>query len=176
LLGQSGWGAHAGMGLALLFALFSSINAHSHRQQLIRDDPDAAVAAAFAEKSDPIFANSVVSDFMPVLFILAMVPVYLVVWWRSAPSKAIAPPVNYPDIEPSDASQLRYSNAPAVFATALLFGAVHSFAWPTPVALFVLGLVLGYLALRTRSLVAPVILHSLFNGVSFVLLFYGWGS
>jgi membrane protease YdiL (CAAX protease family) len=64
----------------------------------------------------------------------------------------------------------------AVFATALLFAAVHSFAWPTPVALFVLGLGLGYLALRTHSLVAPIVLHSLFNGVSYVLLLAGWSG
>jgi membrane protease YdiL (CAAX protease family) len=61
----------------------------------------------------------------------------------------------------------------AVFGTALIFGAVHAFAWPTPIALFVLGVGLGYLALRTRSLVAPVLVHSLFNGVSFALLLLG---
>jgi membrane protease YdiL (CAAX protease family) len=178
LFGQSRWGPHVGMGLAFLFALFSSINALSHRPELITVDPDLSpVTAALAEKSaPPIEVNSIVADCMPVLFILAMVPLYLFVWLRSARRKASAPPVAYPEIESSDFSQQKHSSAPAVFATALLFGAVHSFAWPTPVALFVLGLALGYLTIRSGSLVASVILHSLFNGVSFLLLFFGWGS
>jgi membrane protease YdiL (CAAX protease family) len=59
---------------------------------------------------------------------------------------------------------------PAVFATAVLFAAVHSSVWPTPVALVVLGLALGIMAWRTKSLVAPIILHSLFNGVGCIRL------
>ena len=60
---------------------------------------------------------------------------------------------------------------PAVFATSTLFAAVHSGAWPSPVALFVMALPLGILAQRTRSLVGPIVLHSLFNAVSCVMLF-----
>ncbi len=161
LLAQSSWGAHAGMGLALLFALSSSINSfHSNRLSEPGGDETGSFLPAF----------------MPALFILAMVPVYLVVWLRSGTTKAIERSSPCPDLESPGAGQRMPSNAPAVFATALLFGAVHSFAWPTPVALFVLGLALGYLTIRTGSLVAPVILHSLFNAVSFVLLFCGWGS
>jgi membrane protease YdiL (CAAX protease family) len=70
----------------------------------------------------------------------------------------------------------RRAAALGVFSSALLFAAIHSFAWPTPVALFVLGLGLGYLALRTRSLVAPIMVHSVFNAVSFLLLFLGWAG
>ena len=58
-----------------------------------------------------------------------------------------------------------------MFASSALFAAVHSFAWPSPVALFVLALGLGWLAHRTRSLVGPIVLHGLFNAVSCVLLF-----
>jgi membrane protease YdiL (CAAX protease family) len=86
----------------------------------------------------------------PALFVLAMVPPYAVVCWRT-----------------------RGNGGPVIFGTALLFAAAHSRVWPTPVALFVLGLGLGWLAVRTRSLVAPVVVHSLFNGVSFLLLSYG---
>jgi hypothetical protein len=43
----------------------------------------------------------------------------------------------------------------AVFASALFFAAAHSGVWPTPVALF-----------------PPIVMHSLFNGVSCVLLFF----
>jgi membrane protease YdiL (CAAX protease family) len=84
---------------------------------------------------------------MPALFVLALVPVYLLVWWRS-----------------------RTPLGPAIFGTALLFACIHASVWPTPVPLFVLALGLGLLAYRTRSLVGPIVLHSLFNGISCVQL------
>jgi membrane protease YdiL (CAAX protease family) len=52
----------------------------------------------------------------------------------------------------------------------VLFAAVHSRVWPTPIALFVLGLALGWLAYRTQSLISSIVLHSLFNSVTCVLL------
>jgi membrane protease YdiL (CAAX protease family) len=87
---------------------------------------------------------------LPPLFVLAMVPLYAVVCQFS-----------------------RTENGPVVFATALLFGAVHSSVWPTPIALFILALGLGWLAVWTRSLVASVVVHALFNAVSYALLLSG---
>jgi membrane protease YdiL (CAAX protease family) len=58
----------------------------------------------------------------------------------------------------------------AIYGAALVFGSVHASVWPAPVPLFVLGLALGFLAHRTQSLVAPMVLHSLFNGVACVVL------
>lgn len=86
---------------------------------------------------------------LPVLFMLALGVVYTGVWLLS-----------------------RTPAAPAVFAASALFASVHSFAWPSPVALFVLALGLGTLAYRTRSLAGPMMLHGLFNAVSCVLLFF----
>ncbi len=83
----------------------------------------------------------------PVLFMLALVVIYLLVW-----------------------RLVRRPAAPAIIATSALFAAVHSFAWPAPLPLFVLALGLGWLAHRTRSLVGPVVLHSLFNAVACVEL------
>jgi membrane protease YdiL (CAAX protease family) len=60
----------------------------------------------------------------------------------------------------------------AIYSTALLFGVFH--IWPTPVPLFVLGLVLGYLAYRTQNLIAPMVLHALFNGVACLLILRGY--
>jgi membrane protease YdiL (CAAX protease family) len=79
----------------------------------------------------------------PALFILALVPVCLLVMRRS-----------------------RTPAAGAVCGTAVLFAAIHSSVWPSPIALVVLGLALGVLAWRTGSLVGPILLHSLFNGVA----------
>ncbi len=83
----------------------------------------------------------------PFLFVLAMVPVYLLVV-RVVPSPA----------------------APGIFGTALLFGSAHMMAWPSPVPLFVLGLGLGLVAHRTQSLIPGIVAHSLFNGVACVQL------
>jgi membrane protease YdiL (CAAX protease family) len=85
----------------------------------------------------------------PALFVLSLVPVYLVVAYRS-----------------------RTPAAGAIFGTAALFAAVHSGVWPSPVALFLLGLALGMLAWRTRSLVGPILLHSLFNAIACVQLLW----
>lgn len=63
--------------------------------------------------------------------------------------------------------------ADAIFATALLFGAAHGAAWPTPVSLFVMGLVLGWITWRTQSLVPALTFHALFNAVAFLILQLG---
>jgi membrane protease YdiL (CAAX protease family) len=61
-------------------------------------------------------------------------------------------------------------SARAAVTSGVLFAAMHSFAWPTPVPLFVLGVGLGWLTLRTRSVVGPVVCHGLLNAVSTVYL------
>jgi membrane protease YdiL (CAAX protease family) len=66
----------------------------------------------------------------------------------------------------------RRQAAHAIYGTALLFAIRHSPSWPDPVAIFVLGLGLGWLADRTRSLVGPIVLHSLFNGVACVMMIW----
>ena len=63
------------------------------------------------------------------------------------------------------------SQAAALVGTSALFACVHS-TWPTPIPLFLLALGLGSLAQRTQSLVAPIVLHSLFNAVSCVQLLW----
>jgi membrane protease YdiL (CAAX protease family) len=85
----------------------------------------------------------------PLLFVIALTLPYLLVYWLSrSPARS------------------------ALFAASTLFAAVHSFAWPSPVPLFVLALGLGWLAQRTRSLAGPIVLHGLFNAVSCALLFW----
>lgn len=61
----------------------------------------------------------------------------------------------------------------AVWSSAALFAAAHSAVWPTPIPLFVLALGLGYLTARTRDITAAVVVHGLFNAVSFVYLLRG---
>jgi membrane protease YdiL (CAAX protease family) len=58
----------------------------------------------------------------------------------------------------------------AIFGSALLFAVVHP--WPNAIALFVMGLVLGWLSRRTQSLIGPITFHALFNLTTFIV-FYG---
>jgi membrane protease YdiL (CAAX protease family) len=83
----------------------------------------------------------------PLLFALAMVPVYLVL-----------------------RNRYRSATVNGLFGTALLFGVAHAAVWPTPVALTVLGVGLGLLYHRTQSVVPPTVAHALFNGLSFIQL------
>jgi membrane protease YdiL (CAAX protease family) len=90
----------------------------------------------------------------PFLFIAALLPFYLFLpfsKWLQRRTGFASPQSNQ-----------------ALFATAILFAAVHSGVWPTPIPLLVLGLGLGWLALRTRSIVPSIVLHSLFNGVAVI--------
>jgi len=83
----------------------------------------------------------------PMMFVLAMAPIYVCIRQQS------------------------YSPAPAaIFASGLFFGCAHVSVWPTPVPLFLLGMVLGWLAYRTQSLVAPMLLHAMFNAVACLTL------
>jgi membrane protease YdiL (CAAX protease family) len=61
----------------------------------------------------------------------------------------------------------------SVYATAALFALAHARVWPSPVPLFVLGVALGYLATRTNRIAACVVLHGLFNAVSYVYVLRG---
>lgn len=59
---------------------------------------------------------------------------------------------------------------PAILISSFLFAIAHFDAWPAPIALFVLAGFLGYLAYRTTSLVAPIVLHATFNAANMALL------
>jgi len=59
----------------------------------------------------------------------------------------------------------------AIFFSALLFGLFHLNPWqlgPT----FLLGLLLGYVRLRTGSLLAAIFTHALHNGMIFLTVYY----
>ncbi len=120
---QRRWGGHLAVALSLCLALSSRI---------------VELTAALMLGNVPLLLKELV----PVLFVLALLPIYALVVRRA-----------------------RTPAGPALFGTALLFGMVHAAVWPTPIALFVLGLGLGWLAWRTQSLVGPITMHALFNAV-----------
>jgi membrane protease YdiL (CAAX protease family) len=61
----------------------------------------------------------------------------------------------------------------AIYASAALFGLVHWSVWPSPIPLFALGLGLGWIAVRSRGVLVPIIVHGLFNAVSAVYVLRG---
>lgn len=59
---------------------------------------------------------------------------------------------------------------PGMIAVSMFFAAIHS-TWPHPVALFVLSMGLCYLREWSGSILAPILVHGLFNGTSSALYF-----
>jgi membrane protease YdiL (CAAX protease family) len=64
----------------------------------------------------------------------------------------------------------------AWLATSILFAAIHSSVWPSPVPLLALALGLGWLTIRTRSIIPSIVVHMLFNGVSVMYVWLGGGA
>jgi membrane protease YdiL (CAAX protease family) len=58
----------------------------------------------------------------------------------------------------------------SIFSGALVFAAVHSFAWPSPAGLFPLALGLGWLRDTTGRIWPCMIVHALFNGFGAMLM------
>jgi membrane protease YdiL (CAAX protease family) len=112
---------------------------------------DVAIAGALALAALTGWPKAGVA---PAAFVVAMIPGYI--WISNAPWRWL----------PS------WNATRAIYGTALLFAAMHSAVWPTPIPLFVLALGLGYLVHRTQSLVGPIILHALFNAVACLSFFY----
>lgn len=59
-----------------------------------------------------------------------------------------------------------------ICGSALLWAMFHVSVWPTPIPLFVMGLGLGWLAWRTQSVIGPIVWHSLFNTLAFLVLYF----
>jgi membrane protease YdiL (CAAX protease family) len=118
--------------------------------------------------------RGVVHELAPAAFVLVMMPgAYLLP--RMLPSRRARPTADlevcrHTRIVVADLQVCQWKIR-AIYGTALLFAAVHANIWPTPIPLFLLALGLGYLAYRTQNLIAPILVHSLFNAVSCVGLF-----
>jgi membrane protease YdiL (CAAX protease family) len=97
------------------------------------------------------------TPWMPILFLVSVALGYLAFEWLMQPWLP------------------RPGAARAIFASSLLFAAMHAQVWPTPIPLFFLALGLGFVAYRTQSLWGSMFLHSLFNLLNFLpLLLAQW--
>ncbi len=101
---------------------------------------------------DPAWFPLIIDHAAPALLVALLIPGY---FFCDRAVRAIIP----------DAAAAR-----GIYASSLLFAAGHSNVWPTPAALFVFSLGLGYVAYRTRSLVGPIVAHALFNAISCIAL------
>jgi membrane protease YdiL (CAAX protease family) len=137
---------------------------------------DAAMAAALGFALLPLgdkfleaIANGdyaqVAVELAPALFVVALLPGYFASERLAQRCRLLVA-----RWEAGDKKHTQRNIARAWYGTAALFAAVHSNVWPSPIPLFVLALVLGWLAYRTQSLVGPIVLHTLFNGVACALL------
>jgi membrane protease YdiL (CAAX protease family) len=72
--------------------------------------------------------------------------------------------------EEVDRQQQRQRAWLAMYGSAMTFALAHP-AWPDPIALVLLGLVLGWLAQRTQNLLPGLVVHGLFNSVAWLTLF-----
>ena len=59
----------------------------------------------------------------------------------------------------------------SVLGSAIIWAMLHD-NWPDPIPLFVMGLMLGWLAFRTQNIVPGIIIHVLFNLMAFIILFH----
>ena len=119
---------------------------------LIRQDQFSAAVRQLRDADWTAAMPTVLDALAPVAFLLATVLVFFLT-----------------------ASRSRDYTGPAILGTSVLFAMVHAGVWPSPIALFVLSLGLGWLKERTRSLVGPIVLHSLFNAVNCVMLMQASG-
>lgn len=69
----------------------------------------------------------------------------------------------------------KYGDVSAIIISAFLFGAIHGNLIQMPFA-FVLGLYLGYVAVKTRNLVYPMLVHAVNNGVATIVNYLSEGS
>ncbi len=59
--------------------------------------------------------------------------------------------------------------------SSLFFGLMH--LHPAMIVnAFFMGLILGYMYIRSRSLFAPILLHAFNNGLAYIFLLLGWGN
>lgn len=105
--------------------------------------------------------QSIVSTAAPALLVFATLPAY---WHIDKWPLTRWLPVR----DPAAHTQI----ARAIIGTSLLFANFHANVWPTPIPLFVLALGLGWLAFRTQSVMAPIVVHMLFNAIVFAALVF----
>jgi membrane protease YdiL (CAAX protease family) len=103
--------------------------------------------------------SAIIAHLIPGAFFISLIPLYVLLprWRRLRRHLRIR--------------SVRHSQG--ILASSALFAAFHASVWPSPVPLMLLAMGIGYLSVRTQSLIGPVVVHSMFNAVSAALLLMG---
>jgi membrane protease YdiL (CAAX protease family) len=102
--------------------------------------------------------SAVAGRFAPALLALAMIPLV----WTCERWSGLQRWIQIRD------SATRSNVVWAIAASSALFANIHANVWPTPVPLIVLSVSLGWLAVRTQSVIGPMVVHILFNAVAMI--------
>jgi membrane protease YdiL (CAAX protease family) len=106
----------------------------------------------------------------PVEYVLLNHPPPEIAWWAAAAAVIRAPIVEELVFRGLFQTWFNVFTAwPGILCASIVFAAVHSSAWPDPIPLVLVGMMLGVAYQRTRNLLAPVFAHALFNGVMTIL-------
>jgi uncharacterized protein len=123
-----------------------------------------------------IFGTLVAPFFEEVAFRGFLLPAFAIAYdWLSLPRT--------PAAHEQWSSSNRLTRPALVFSTvftSILFAAIHgfqvSFAWPVLILLFCVSLVLSYVRLRLRSVMASTLIHVSYNATIFVIAFIATGG
>jgi membrane protease YdiL (CAAX protease family) len=126
------------------------------------------IRAAYSVGYHDSTAGADVIDGGPLVFAVLLVGGYVYSFYRI--KKIFALCADEADDERQQAWREMTSQL-SVYGSAMLFAIFHVNAWPAPIALFVMGLGLGWLAKRTQSLIGPIVFHAAFNLVAFIALY-----
>jgi membrane protease YdiL (CAAX protease family) len=121
-------------------------------------------------------------DFVPVVFTIVLVIGYGAILYQftrkfgldAAEIQAWQPMQNGAPLPTYNERNRRWVDANArlaIYGSATFFAVIHT-SWPAAPAMFPMGLMLGWMAYRTQSLIAPITFHALFNLATFIA-FYG---
>jgi membrane protease YdiL (CAAX protease family) len=99
---------------------------------------------------------------------------------ETSPENPYPPPMvierQFEDCDVPTNDELMTPGRPAIAAiliSSVIFAMLHANNWPSPVPLFFLALILGYLYNRTHRLLPCIVVHALFNGLSVAAVLSG---
>lgn len=131
----------AGYGLAMVMQLFTLLLARLFANTPIEDSFNATKSLT----SQSSLAGALIMFFHSVV----LAPLFEEFWFRGLVLHSLKP----------------YGNGFAIFVSSILFGLTHSnlaqFFYAT-----VIGIVLGYVAVQTKSIVTTTLMHAMFNSIS----------
>lgn len=131
----------AGYGLAIACSLITSIIGMLFPE-------GTAISDSFKGAQDALSAHDTASAALRVLHTVILAPIFEEFWFRGMVLHTLKP----------------YGNGFAIFVSSLLFGLTHAnlgqFLFTTAI-----GVVLGYVAVQTGSIIPTMIMHAMFNSI-----------